>query len=137
MILLVYLLFFNVVFSKGVNKRFLLRRQLPGGRENGHRFVFCFWWRVTKLTHSLNGFASTCYRHFTPKISRPVTQPLPRTRQSQEIPPARLYASAQGPFAALHFLLALLTSYNRHRLSFCAPTIGISNHGMRQILKEL
>ena len=137
MILLVYLLFFNVVFSKGINKRFLLRRQLPGGRESCHCFAFYFRWRVMKLTHSLNGFVSTCYRHFTPKISRPVTQPLPRTRQSQEIPLARLYASAQGPFAALHFLLALLTSYNRHRLSFCAPTIGISNHGMRQILKEL
>jgi hypothetical protein len=48
---------------------------------------------------------------------------------SPGIPPARLYASAPGSFADLHFLMALLTSCNRLRLSFWYQTIGISNHG--------
>lgn len=55
---------------------------------------------------------------FNPNISRPGEQQPPKTRRRRERPPARLYAWAQDPFAVLHFLKALLTSYNRHRLSF-------------------
>lgn len=55
---------------------------------------------------------------FNPNISRPGEQPSARTGRRRERPPARLYAWAQDPFAVLHFLKALLTSYNRHRLSF-------------------
>lgn len=55
---------------------------------------------------------------FNPNISRPGEQPSARTGRRRERPPARLYAWAQDPFAVLHFLKALLTSYNRYRLSF-------------------
>ena len=72
-----------------------------------------------------------------PTLSKSAVRQPPRKVQNQEKPPARLYVLIQDRGGVPDFQKALLTSYNRHHLSFQHQTIGTINHQMRQILKKL